>query len=103
MILNPRMPCPACRAVVPNRKPIGRPYECTNCHTLLQPRMRQAQIEGWGFVAVAFIAAWLLGYRGWELVGIGAVFFVVLELALTPILGRIWPMELERYDGRSPL
>ena len=96
MLLTPRMPCPACGTTVPNRT-IGGHYRCKQCGLELQPAHSQSVIEGVIETFLAVVAAWLLGFRGWKLIPMTFLIFVVLLFALLPVWERFWPTWLEPY------
>lgn len=93
------MPCPACRAVVPNRHPVGKPYRCAACGAELQLSRRQGNVEFWIGILVAAALAWLLGFRGWALAGMTALFAIPVGFLSIPVFEKLWPARLEPYDG----
>lgn len=98
-VLNPKMPCPICGAIVPNRHPVGKPFKCERCGASLQLSRRRSSVEGWIDLAIALIGAWMLGNRGWLLVGATVGLYIALLFLSVPISEKVWPSRLEPYDG----
>ena len=99
MLMNPKMPCPICGAIVPNRHPVGKPYKCEKCGASLQLSRRRNNVEGWTNLAIALIVAWMFGFRGWLLAGATAGLFLAFLALSVPITEKLWPSRLEPYDG----
>lgn len=99
MLLNPVRQCPLCGAVVPNRKPVGKPFVCPDCSAELQLSARQTRIEGSIDIAIGLAAAWLLGFRGWGFAAMSVVFYAVALIVITPLEIKLWPTKLEPYKG----
>jgi len=100
MLLKPKHPCPKCKAIVPNRHPVGKPYRCINCRSELQLSRSQLKIEFWIDLAIAAMIAWLLGARHWSFVVATIIISVPVGLLSVPLWEKLWPMRLEPWDGK---
>lgn len=100
MLLNPKLPCPLCGAIVPNAHPLGRPYKCQQCGAELQRRHSTNAHQAYAFFGAAAVIAWLTGLRYWALVGGTIGIFLGLMAILVPVIEKLWPTQLEPYDGR---
>jgi len=101
LILDPKRRCPICGALVPNRKPVGKPYQCLNCQAKLQPAAIRGEAAFWISALAALGASWLLGCRRGELAGIALLLFFPASFIYWLIVEWIWPTPLKPYDGKT--
>lgn len=100
MLLNPKMHCPLCAAIVPNRHPVFEPRTCQHCGAKLQPCAKQASIRFLPGVAIAIALALGFGCRGWTLILVTLLLLVPSGVLCAPLLEWLWPTRLEPWDGR---
>ena len=99
-LINPKIPCPICGAIVPMSKPIGKPYECASCHAKLLPSLRRSIIQFDISLLGALVAAIVFHRGGWAVLGWALVYFVPLFVLVTALMLRLKPPAFAPYDGK---
>jgi hypothetical protein len=76
----------------------GQPWTCRHCGEQLQFSRRQTIIAGRIVAACSFALAYLLGFRGWQLLGVGIILWVAGLLLIPAFFDKYFPRKLERYQ-----
>lgn len=94
--------CPFCGAKMPTEQYKGwKPWICPGCSQELQFSETYGWVVQLFFLGVALLLLYLLGFRGWQLLGFTAVAGFLLTVIFIGPLGRIIPPRLESYRPRE--
>jgi hypothetical protein len=90
--------CPFCGTKMQTEEYKGwKPWICHGCSAELQFSQAQGAILQLCFFGVALVSLYLLGLRGWQLLGAALLAGIILTLILTGPLDRIFPRRLEPF------
>ena len=90
--------CPFCNAKMPTEEYKGwKPWKCPGCSRELQFSEAYGWIVQLCFFGVVFLSLYLLGLRGWHLLGAAVLVGSLLTVVLIGPLHRILPPRLEAY------
>lgn len=101
ILVEPDLRCPQCGGWVSSTRVPGTPYRCPRCLVELMRSPRADRVGDAIMLTLAVAATYLLGFRGWALLGGSAIAFVVILFAEAQLSLRFYPPKLVPYDGRK--
>ena len=93
-----RLRCPSCGAHVSSIHAWGTPYQCPGCNEQLQVPASVYRRLGLIDLAIGFLAALLIGARGWDLLWAIPLGYAVAVAITFEIQVRFFPTRLEAWN-----